>query len=182
MDNKACNCGHQQFAHSQNQFKCQAQFCDCVKFVKKSITCNAISENGNLCFRLNDHYGYHSAFLPPDKIEHWVEGNWPRLIPTLIPTLEEKADAAVRKHRSVVGHHTPSQPPAFIADTVNHPKHYNNHPSGIECIEIVRHLPFNLGNAIKYLWRNEDKNGIEDLKKAIWYIQDEIKLRESKKE
>lgn len=40
-------------------------------------------------------------------------------------------------------------------DNVNHPKHYNSHPSGVECIEIVEHLPFNIGSAIKYLWRSE---------------------------
>ena len=38
-------------------------------------------------------------------------------------------------------------------DNVNHPEHYTSHPSGIECIEIARHYPFSIGNAIKYLWR-----------------------------
>ena len=70
------------------------------------------------------------------------------------------------------------------ADSVNHPAHYNSHPSGIECIEIARHHNFNIGNSIKYLWRaglkseegmeDTDKQ-VEDLNKAIWYIQDEIK-------
>ena len=69
-------------------------------------------------------------------------------------------------------------------DNVNHPSHYNSHPSGIECIEIARHHNFNIGNTIKYLWRaglkseegmeDTDKQ-VEDLNKAIWYIQDEIK-------
>jgi hypothetical protein len=36
-------------------------------------------------------------------------------------------------------------------DKVNHPKHYTNHPSGIECIEITQHHDFCVGNAIKYL-------------------------------
>ncbi len=66
-------------------------------------------------------------------------------------------------------------------DPVNKPKHYNSHPSGIECIDITRHMPFNIGNAIKYLWRFDNKNGVEDLKKAIWYIQDQIKLLETEK-
>lgn len=60
---------------------------------------------------------------------------------------------------------------------VHSPKHYTSHPSGIECIEITRHMGFNLGNAVKYLWRNGLKDGqpaIQDLQKAIWYIQDEI--------
>ena len=64
-------------------------------------------------------------------------------------------------------------------DNVNNPKHYTQHPSGIECIEITRHMNFNLGNALKYIWRADLKNdAIEDLKKSIWYLQDEIKRRE----
>lgn len=61
--------------------------------------------------------------------------------------------------------------------SVNHPKHYNEHPSGIECIEIVRHENFNCGSAIKYVWRRAKKDPekeIEDLEKAVWYLQDEI--------
>ena len=66
-------------------------------------------------------------------------------------------------------------------DQVNHPEHYTSDPSGVECLEITRHRNFNIGNAIKYLWRaglkNESKH-IEDLKKAIFYINDEIKRLE----
>jgi len=59
-------------------------------------------------------------------------------------------------------------------DPVNHPVHYNAHPSGVECITVVEHMTFNVGNAIKYLWRADHKNGLEDLKKAEWYIRREI--------
>lgn len=63
-------------------------------------------------------------------------------------------------------------------DPVNHPKHYTTHPSGVECIQITRHMGFNLGNAIKYIWRADSKdNTIEGLRKAAWYIEDEIKRR-----
>lgn len=69
---------------------------------------------------------------------------------------------------------------------VNHPSHYNVDPSGVECIDIVRHRNFNIGNAIKYLWRNGLKDNadgrakqINDLEKAIWYTQDEIKRLKS---
>lgn len=62
-----------------------------------------------------------------------------------------------------------------MADMVNHPPHYKAHPSGVECIEIVEWFPFNIGNAIKYLWRHDEKgNPIEDLRKAKWYIDREI--------
>lgn len=63
-------------------------------------------------------------------------------------------------------------------DTVNHPKHYTKHPSGVECIQITEHMNFCLGNAIKYIWRADLKNdSVEDLKKAIWYINREIERR-----
>ena len=66
-------------------------------------------------------------------------------------------------------------------DPVNHPKHYTSDPSGVECIEITRHRNFNIGNALKYLWRAGLKDGNSDKKKkkkAVWYIQDEIKRLE----
>lgn len=63
-------------------------------------------------------------------------------------------------------------------DSVNHPQHYTTHPSGVECITIVEHMGFNLGNAVKYIWRADLKaNAIEDLRKAAWYIQREIERR-----
>ena len=63
-------------------------------------------------------------------------------------------------------------------DPVNHPKHYTDHPSGIECIQITEHMGFNLGNALKYIWRADLKgNAREDLQKAIWYINRELEKR-----
>ena len=61
-------------------------------------------------------------------------------------------------------------------DPVNHPNHYTGHPSGVECIEITRWFNFNIGNAIKYIWRGGLKTSDprEDYRKAIWYLQDEI--------
>jgi hypothetical protein len=63
-----------------------------------------------------------------------------------------------------------------MTETVNHPEHYNKHPSGIECIEIIEHFNFNIGAATKHLWRAGIKtpDPIEDLRKAIWYVQKEI--------
>lgn len=62
-----------------------------------------------------------------------------------------------------------------MSDPVNHPKHYNAHPSGMECIDIVEHMSFNVGNAIKYLWRANHKGApIQDIEKAAWYIAREI--------
>ena len=66
-------------------------------------------------------------------------------------------------------------------DPVNHPKHYNSHPSGIECIQVTEHMGFNLGNAMKYIWRADEKGAaLEDLEKAVWYIRREIAKRTRK--
>jgi hypothetical protein len=76
------------------------------------------------------------------------------------------------------------------ADDVNHPSHYTTHPSGVECIELTRHMPFCIGNAWKYTWRMGLKpydgldvleSEIKDLKKAIWYLNDHLKLLEKKR-
>ena len=65
-----------------------------------------------------------------------------------------------------------------MTDNVNHPTHYNAHPSGVHCIQITEHMGFCLGNAIKYLWRADLKGSdVEDLRKARWYIDREIRKR-----
>jgi hypothetical protein len=59
-------------------------------------------------------------------------------------------------------------------EAVDHPKHYNQ-IKGVECIDVVEQMSFNLGNAVKYIWRCGDKgNKKEDLRKAVWYINREI--------
>lgn len=62
-------------------------------------------------------------------------------------------------------------------EAVDHPPHYNKHPSGVECIDIVEHFNFNKGNSIKYIWRAGEKGTdteLQDLKKAHWYLVREI--------
>lgn len=72
-----------------------------------------------------------------------------------------------------------------MTDNVNHPEHYSylKELCGIEVIDITRHLDFDLGNAIKYILRagrkqdsaiSDVEKEIEDLRKAIWYINDKI--------
>ena len=69
-----------------------------------------------------------------------------------------------------------------MIDMVNHPPHYNAHPSGIEQIEVTGHMNFCLGNAVKYIWRCDDKGkAIEDLQKAIFYLNWEIERRNGNK-
>lgn len=70
-----------------------------------------------------------------------------------------------------------------VFDKVNHPKHYVSDPSGVEAITITRHRNFNIGNAIKYLWRaglKDENTVVEDLQKAMWYISDEIARLETR--
>ena len=66
-------------------------------------------------------------------------------------------------------------------DNVNHPSHYTN--GSIECVDAIKSAVSKLrgieavftANAIKYLWRWKHKNGVEDLKKSVWYIERLIK-------
>ena len=81
---------------------------------------------------------------------------------------------------------------SVLNERVNHPSHYTwlKEKCGIEVIDITRHLDFNLGNAVKYILRsghkeessmtNKEKE-IEDLQKAIWYLNDKIKMIENEK-
>ena len=60
-----------------------------------------------------------------------------------------------------------------MSDPVDHPDHYNAHPV-CEAIDLCEELTFNLGNAVKYLWRAGQKDdAAEDMKKALWYLRRE---------
>lgn len=67
-------------------------------------------------------------------------------------------------------------PESAVEDPVNRPRHYTDHPSGVECIQITEHMNFCLGNATKYIWRAGLKSDdpVEDLLKARWYIDREL--------
>jgi len=109
-------------------------------------------------------------------------GRFPRLIPG--PNAEDSQRSDLRRE----GSRSITQQPRddlMAGDSVLHPSHYTSDPSGIECITITRHRNFDIGNAIKYLWRAGLKGSdsasrsvtskqVEDLNKAIFYINDEI--------
>lgn len=83
----------------------------------------------------------------------------------------------IRSGQTIVDFSTCDNNKVAFNPSVEHPQHYTSHPSGIECIDITRHHDFAIGNAIKYLWRaglKDSDNEIQDLEKAIWYIQDKI--------
>ena len=84
---------------------------------------------------------------------------------------------------------TSEQKDSASKDKVNHPSHYSylKELCGVEVIDITRHLDFDTGNAVKYLLRAGHKSeegytdkdkAIEDLKKAVFYINDKIKMLE----
>lgn len=128
-----------------------------VDGLRETVTITAVDEE-----RGNEFYWAGKRGLFPQDI--WCISN---------PT------AAMREQPSVssTGGAKNVKPDSAEPDPVNHPAHYTSDPSGIECIEITRHRNFNIGNSIKYLWRagiKDDTKQIEDLKKAIWYITDEI--------
>lgn len=123
--------------------------------MKKDIApCNEVHPEGKMkCRRAPNHDGDHRA--------------------NGLAWSQDQIKSATRRIQNVI---IGAVPPVPAYDPVNHPRHYTNHPSGIECIDITRHMNFNLGNAIKYIWRAGEKNeAIEDLRKAQWYIADEIK-------
>lgn len=65
-------------------------------------------------------------------------------------------------------------------DEVQKARHYNSHTSGVEAIEIVRYMSFNMGNAMKYCWRagvKDAEKSLQDLEKALYYLRDEQKHR-----
>lgn len=127
--------------------------------------------------------GDHITLLPDDLTAVNTNGNQKAAyLPTIkgdrdhfMPTFEVKNNNAANVAVKVK------------EDKVNHPSHYTwlKEKCGIEVIDITRWLDFNTGNAVKYLLRaghkseegmtNKDKT-IQDLKKAVWYIQDRIKV------
>jgi hypothetical protein len=76
----------------------------------------------------------------------------------------------------------PAASECLTTDNVNHPPHYNQ--GGIECLEAIKaalgdgFADYLRGNVMKYLWRCEHKGGVEDLKKAAWYLDRAIKEME----
>lgn len=128
--------------------------------------------------------------MNPQPGEYWMDRNG-RVVGPLLEsglrnyTLSDEEDTWTRKGSFLadivkseydlvekVGGPKPSH------DAVNHPVHYTSHPAGIECIQVTEHMTFNLGNVVKYVWRFDGKGGVQDLKKAAWYLQREIERLE----
>jgi len=92
------------------------------------------------------------------------------------------AKETMEQYRGEVKTTTGNVPAEGANPAVDHPAHYNQHPSGVECIDIVRWMGFNLGNVVKYLWRDGLKDTeveLQDLEKAAWYLNNEIQRRKN---
>lgn len=114
-----------------------------------------------------------------EKIMTYHNGTWTRIEGYTIADIESAA-ATVKRPESITDVARSIEAARVEErDAVNNPKHYTSHASGIECIQITEHMGFNLGNAVKYIWRCDLKHDapIQDLEKAIWYIEREIKRR-----
>jgi hypothetical protein len=104
--------------------------------------------------------------------------SWTQVTEEVEVTPAERLEASEKMNMEVIAKPKKVKPKA---DMVNHPPHYTSHPSGVECIQITEHMGFNLGNALKYIWRADLKgSAVEDLEKAIFYINRELEKRKSK--
>lgn len=142
----------------------------------------------------NVHYWYHNRRTPDDVLSRVDLDEIARQYYTHIKKQHPHA-FAIKENRAAEasvgmgGPEKPSLPPypdlpdlRPIADgdkggAVMHPKHYNTHPSGVECKTIIRHMPFNSGCVVKYLWREGQKEGqtsARDFNKALFYLLDEM--------
>jgi hypothetical protein len=97
-------------------------------------------------------------------------------------TKEAELEELSRRYKEYVANQIKCPDPVVPNSTqVEHPDYYNKNPSGVECLDVVRYFNFNLGNVIKYIWRAGLKDGsptIQDLRKARFYLDDEIKKLE----
>jgi hypothetical protein len=116
---------------------------------------------------------------PPEVEPEWLPGLPEVSVMDDVPPVVDWSKVTVQKDPHPYAQNVAAMrfPPAGAGspDMVNHPPHYTDHPSGVECIAIVEHMPFNRGSAIKYVWRAGAKGDeIEDLEKARWYLDREI--------
>lgn len=56
-------------------------------------------------------------------------------------------------------------------DVVDHPNHYHRDGVNFECVELSALLPHPIASAVEYVWRHRQKHGIEDLRKAAWWLE-----------
>lgn len=131
--------------------------------------------------------------------EHFTVGKTYQVINTLDPYIVMQCDSGTDSiflssvMRCFKKADLTDEPVTPVTEKVSHPSHYSwlKEKCGIEPVDIVRHLDFDTGNAVKYLLRHGRKSeqgmsgkekAIEDLKKAVWYIKDRIKMLQDEQE
>jgi len=98
------------------------------------------------------------------------------------PGITNKAWEEAFEHDSKI---KPAMPEEPTFDPVAKARHYNVHPSGVECITIVEHFDFVIGNIIKYAWRaglKDPKKRLEDLQKCLYYASRAVSREEARNE
>lgn len=98
-------------------------------------------------FALLGQLGYDVGTFAPRRTGEYGFSDGMREFKWAKPDHWERVEAAMRLDESE------TERQSAKPDIVNHPPHYTSDPSGVECIAITRHRNFNVGNAIKYLWR-----------------------------
>jgi hypothetical protein len=178
-----CTCGHIVHKHSlrtaDNQTKCQAQGCPCTSFDLQGSPMIVVNGKSYTREQLAEELNSKAKEWQLPKTSEQIN-----LIPKDIYDETLKA-AGIGSDDGVISleqaqewlNMFPGEDDQPEDDAVNHPSHYNQ--NGPEVIELVRWLSFNRGNAVKYIARAGKKDPAkeeEDLEKAIWYLQDELKI------
>ena len=124
-----------------------------------------------------DPYGYHQGLASRTPAEQFAADREKLQTLAVLSVLQDNT-----KNNALMAalQHAQANPVEHPASDPINPNHYRAHPSGVECIQITEHMGFNLGNAVKYVWRADLKHEspLADLRKAVWYIEREIALRE----
>ena len=105
------------------------------------------------------------------------------LITSVIPITECETNYEELFEEETIHQYENIEPVSEKYEKVNHPKHYNSHPSGVECVDIIKYMDTPTGNVIKYLWRlglkpeegyTQFEKDLEDAEKARWWIDIKI--------
>ncbi len=167
-------------------------------FARNSVKKDGLQERCTEC-RKNHHQAYkhlRKKTTPEQKRKHLLSGKYNLSVDDFNALLEKQGHTCAICKTKDWGRPSPSVDHCHatgivrglllkmsneIIDMINSPPHYRKHPSGVECIQITEHMSFNLGNAVKYLWRADEKGApLDDLRKCLWYIAREIQKREKK--
>lgn len=141
--------------------------------VPKSFNINELFKNGVTIKEIAN-----KAYIIECKTEYGMIDNY------MIPITECETNYELKNYDNNLKYMPISSEPVNEKyEKVNHPKHYNSHPSGVECVDIIKYMDTPTGNVIKYLWRlglkpeegyTQFEKDLEDAEKARWWIDIKI--------